>query len=192
MTHDSIGLGEDGPTHQPVEHLAALRAIPNLLLFRPADAVETVEAWACALEHERSPSVLCLTRQAVPTLRREHTDNNLVGFGAYVLHEPARGRDVTLLATGSEVAIAMDAVALLAAEGIGAAVVSMPCWELFKRQPRDYRHEVLGNGPRIGIEAAVRDGWEQWIGSEGVFIGMAGFGASAPAPALYEKRNPAG
>ncbi len=187
MTHDSIGLGEDGPTHQPVEHLAALRAIPNLLLFRPADAVETVEAWACALEHERSPSVLCLTRQAVPTLRREHTDNNLVGFGAYVLHEPARGRDVTLLATGSEVAIAMDAVALLAAEGIGAAVVSMPCWELFKRQPRDYRHEVLGNGPRIGIEAAVRDGWEQWIGSEGVFIGMASFGASAPAPALYEK-----
>ncbi len=187
MTHDSIGLGEDGPTHQPVEHLASLRAMPNLLLFRPADAVETVEAWACALEHERTPSVLCLTRQAVPTLRTEHTDNNLVGFGAYVLHEPPRGRDVTLLATGSEVAIAMDAVALLAAEGIGAAVVSMPCWELFKRQPREYRREVLGDGPRIGIEAAVRDGWEQWIGSEGLFIGMAGFGASAPAPALYEK-----
>ena len=187
MTHDSIGLGEDGPTHQPVEHLAALRAIPNLLLFRPADAVETVEAWACALEHDRTPSVLCLTRQAVPTLRTEHTDNNLVGFGAYVLHEPAGGRDVTLLATGSEVAVAMDAVALLAAEGIGAAVVSMPCWELFKRQPRDYRHEILGHGPRIGIEAAVRDGWEQWIGSDGVFIGMVGFGASAPAPALYEK-----
>jgi transketolase len=187
MTHDSIGLGEDGPTHQPVEHLAALRAIPNLLLFRPADAVETVEAWACALEHARTPSVLCLTRQSLPTLRTQHTDNNLVGFGAYVLHEPVGGRDVTLLATGSEVAIAMDAVSLLAAEGIGAAVVSMPCWELFKRQPRDYRREVLGHGPRMGIEAAVRDGWEQWIGSDGVFIGMAGFGASAPAPALYEK-----
>ena len=187
MTHDSIGLGEDGPTHQPVEQLASLRAIPNLNVFRPADAVETVEAWACALEHDGTPSVLCLTRQAVPTLRTEHTDNNLVGFGAYVLHEPAGGRDVTLLATGSEVAVAMDAVALLAAEGIGAAVVSMPCWELFKRQPRDYRHEILGHGPRIGIEAAVRDGWEQWIGSDGVFIGMVGFGASAPAPALYEK-----
>ena len=187
MTHDSIGLGEDGPTHQPVEHLAALRAMPNLLVFRPADAVETVEAWACALEHDTSPSVLCLTRQALPTLRREHTDNNLVAFGAYVLHEPPRGRDVTLLATGSEVSIAMDAVALLAAEGIGAAVVSMPCWEMFKRQPREYRREVLGNGPRLGIEAAVRDGWDQWIGSDGVFIGMVGFGASAPAPALYEK-----
>jgi transketolase len=186
MTHDSIGLGEDGPTHQPVEHLAALRAIPNLLVLRPADAVETAEAWACALEQGAGPSVLCLTRQGLPTQRTEHHDDNLVARGAYVLREPAGGRDVTLLASGSEVAIAAAAADLLAAEGVRAAVVSMPCWELFKRQPRAYRDEVLGSPPRVGVEAAVRNDWDQWIGSDGAFVGMEGFGASAPGPALYD------
>jgi transketolase len=186
MTHDSIGLGEDGPTHQPVEHLAALRAIPNLLVFRPADAVEIAEAWACALEQAGTPSVLCLTRQGLPTFRTEHSEKNIVGLGAYVLREPEGGRDVTLLASGSEVAIAMDAADLLAADGIRAAVVSMPCWELFKQQPRSYRQAVLGSAPRVGVEAAVRNDWDQWIGARGAFVGMAGFGASAPGPVLYE------
>jgi transketolase len=185
MTHDSIGLGEDGPTHQPVEHLAALRAIPNVLLFRPADAVETAEAWACALEQAGAPSVLCLTRQALPTLRSEHREANLVKLGAYVLREPAAGRDVTLLASGSEVTIAVEAADSLAADGIRAAVVSMPCWELFKQQPQDYRRQVLGLVRRIGIEAATRNDWDQWIGAEGAFIGMTGFGASGPAAELY-------
>ncbi len=186
MTHDSIGLGEDGPTHQPVEHLAALRAIPNLNVFRPADAVETTEAWACALAQAKAPSVLCLTRQGVPTLRTAHTDDNLVGFGAYVLREAEGGRDVSLLASGSEVAIACSAAELLAAEGIRAAVVSMPCWELFKQQPQAYRREVLGPAPRVGVEAATRNDWDQWLGAEGAFVGMEGFGASAPGPVLYE------
>jgi transketolase len=186
MTHDSIGLGEDGPTHQPVEHLAALRAMPNLLVFRPADAVETAEAWACALKQPATPSVLCLTRQGLPTLRTEHTRENRTALGAYVLRAPEGKRDVTLLATGSEVSIAMAAAGLLAAEGIAAAVVSMPCWELFKAQPPAYRREVLGTAPRVGIEAAVRNDWDQWIGPEGAFVGMSGFGASAPGPALYQ------
>ena len=185
MTHDSIGLGEDGPTHQPVEQLASLRAIPNLLVFRPCDAVETAEAWAAALANERGPSVLCLTRQAVPTLRRTHVAQNLVERGGYVLREVAGARDVTLLATGSEVSLAVEAADLLAAEGIRAAVVSLPCWELFKRQPDAYRREVLGTAPRVGVEAATRNDWDQWIGSEGPFVGMRGFGASAPAEDLY-------
>ena len=185
MTHDSIGLGEDGPTHQPVEHLASLRAIPNLYVIRPADAVETAEAWAVAIRQITTPSVLCLSRQNLPTLRTEHTDNNLVSFGAYVLIEPLDSRDVTLLATGSEVSIAADAAKMLAKEGIGAAVVSMPCWELFAHQTRDYQDEVLGRTPRIGIEAGVRQGWDQWLGRDGVFIGMRGFGASGPAEQLY-------
>ena len=186
MTHDSIGLGEDGPTHQPVEHLAALRAIPNLLVLRPADAVETAESWAVALHQPRTPSVLCLTRQGLPTLRRETCAHNMVGLGAYVLRAPAGARDVTLLASGSEVAIAVEAAAQLAADGLHAAVVSMPCWELFLQQPADYRRQVLGTAPRVAVEAALRDGWDRWLDPQDVFVGMDGFGASAPGPELYE------
>lgn len=186
MTHDSIGVGEDGPTHQPVEHLAALRAMPNLSVFRPADAMETAEAWACAVEQARGPSVLCLTRQSLPALRQVASTENLVARGAYVMNEPPQNRHVTLLASGSEVSIAMEAAKLLAGQGIHAAVVSMPCWELFRQQPPDYQRATLGAVPRIGIEAAVRDGWDQWLGDDGIFIGMSGFGASAPGQALYE------
>jgi transketolase len=190
MTHDSIGLGEDGPTHQPVEHLAALRAMPNLLVFRPADAVETAEAWSSALAEATTPSVLCLTRQGLPPLRDVHTDENLVSRGAYLIRGGLRGdeapRDVTLLASGSEVSLAVRAADSLAAQGVRAAVVSMPCWELFERQAALYQAEVLGEMPRIGIEAGVRLGWDRWIGPDGSFIGMQGFGASAPGPALYQ------
>jgi len=186
MTHDSIGLGEDGPTHQPVEQLASLRAIPNLKVFRPCDAVETAEAWAAALAHDSGPSVLCLTRQGVPTLRQTHVAENLVARGGYVMREVAGVRDVTLLATGSEVPLAVAAADLLAAEGVRAAVVSLPCWELFKRQPAAYCKAVLGDAPRVGIEAATRNDWDQWIGPEGAFVGMSGFGASGPAEQLYE------
>ena len=187
LTHDSIGLGEDGPTHQPVEHLAALRAIPNLYVFRPADPVEVAECWQLALEATHTPSVLALTRQGVPTLRTEHTDENLSARGAYVLAESEGARKVTLLATGSEVAVAMAARDALQAGGIGAAVVSMPCWELFDAQPAAYRGQVLGEGAvRVAVEAAVRMGWERYIGEGGGFVGMTGFGASAPAPALFE------
>jgi transketolase len=186
MTHDSIGLGEDGPTHQPVEQLASLRAIPNCLVFRPADAVETLEAWECALNAAHAPSILCLTRQALPALRHDgHESGNLTGKGAYVLREAKGERQVTLLATGSEVSLAIEAADKLAGEGIAAAVVSMPCWELFRKQPRDYRSQVLGAAPRIGIEAAVRAGWDEWLGEDGAFIGMTGFGASGPYQELY-------
>jgi len=185
MTHDSIGLGEDGPTHQPVEQIAGLRAMPNLLVFRPCDAVETAEAWGCALSNDSGPSVLCLTRQGLPVLRRHHVAENLVARGAYVLREAAGPRDVTLLATGSEVVLAVEAAEALAAEGIRAAVVSMPCWELFKRQPAAHRKEVLGEAPRVGVEAATRNDWDQWITPEGAFIGMTGFGSSGPAEQLY-------
>ncbi len=186
MTHDSIGLGEDGPTHQPVEHFAALRAIPGVLVFRPADAVETAEAWQMALEMDDRPSVLCLTRQGLPAFRTEMTDYNLTGFGAYVVREPAGERDVTFLATGSEVSLALAAADQLAAEGIKAAVVSMPCWELFREKPSHYQEEVLGTAPCIGIEAGIRQGWDEWIGRGGAFIGMSSFGASAPAGELYK------
>jgi transketolase len=185
MTHDSIGLGEDGPTHQPVEHIASLRAMPNLAVFRPADAVETAEAWQAALGLTDRPSVLCLTRQGLPTLRTAHSSENLVAGGAYVLREADGDRDVTLLATGSEVEIAVKARNALAAEGIRAAVVSMPCWELFEAQPKSYQDEVLGTAPRVAVEAAVEFGWHRWIGSGGAFIGMKSFGASAPATDLY-------
>ena len=185
MTHDSIGLGEDGPTHQPVEHLASLRAMPNLMVFRPADAVETAEAWELALTAGHTPSVMCLTRQGLPTLRTEHTDENLSARGAYVLREPEK-RAVTLIATGSEVEIAMAAADLLAADGIAAAVVSAPCLELFAQQDPAYRREVLGFEPRVAVEAAVQFGWDRWIGEDGAFVGMTGFGASGPAPELYE------
>ncbi|MGC8476239.1 MAG: transketolase-like TK C-terminal-containing protein, partial [Acetobacteraceae bacterium] len=186
LTHDSIGLGEDGPTHQPVEHLASLRAMPNVHVFRPADTLETAEAWELALRRTDGPSLLVLSRQAVPALRAEAGENR-AARGGYVLAEAAGSRAVTLIATGTEVAIAMDARALLAAEGIGAAVVSLPCWELFAQQDPTYRDEVLGSAPRIGIEAAVAMGWERWLGPDGVFIGMSGFGASAPYEALYKE-----
>ncbi len=185
MTHDSIGLGEDGPTHQPVEHLAMLRATPNTLVFRPADAIETAECWLAALQSKATPSVLALSRQALPMLRSAHTDENLSAKGAYVLRNTAAPRDVTLLATGSEVEIAVRAAEALSRDGITAAVVSMPCWELFEAQSEPYRTSVLGNAPRVAVEAAVRMGWDRWIGDNGRFVGMSGFGASAPAPALY-------
>ncbi len=186
MTHDSIGLGEDGPTHQPIEHLAMLRATPNMLTFRPADAVETAECWQAALESTDAPSVLVLSRQALATQRTVHTDENLSAKGGYVLKEADGKRDVTLLATGSEVEIAMAAADLLAKDGVKAAVVSMPCWELFEAQDANYRAKVLGSAPRVAVEAAARLGWDRWIGEKGAFIGMEGFGASAPAPKLYE------
>ncbi|HEX5321437.1 MAG TPA: transketolase [Stellaceae bacterium] len=185
MTHDSIGLGEDGPTHQPVEHVAALRAIPHLQVFRPADAVETAECWALALRSRHAPSVLALTRQGVPLLRTEKRAENRSLCGAYVLAETDGERQVTLMATGSEVSIAMEARDLLAKSGIRAAVVSMPCWELFERQSAEYRKEVLGAAPRVGVEAGVRLGWDRWLGERSAFIGMSGFGASAPVEALY-------
>ena len=190
MTHDSIGLGEDGPTHQPVEHLAALRAIPHLMVFRPCDSVETAECWALALQHRHAPSILALTRQGLPLLRTEPggpqgSDQNLSARGAYILAADAVAREVTLLATGSEVSIAMAAREALAKDGIRAAVVSMPCWELFEAQPQAYRAAVLGTAPRVGVEAAVRLGWDRWLGDRSAFIGMSGFGASAPIEALY-------
>jgi transketolase len=186
MTHDSIGLGEDGPTHQPVEHLAALRAIPNLNVFRPADPVETAECWELALASKTTPSVLALTRQAVPALRKD-TAENRSAKGAYVLEEaPGGKRSITILATGSEVALALEARERLAKDGVQAAVVSMPCWELFAAQPVAYRRAVLGAAPRVGVEAAVGFGWDRWLGESGTFIGMNGFGASAPAARLFE------
>ncbi len=188
MTHDSIGLGEDGPTHQPVEHLVSLRAIPNLLVFRPGDAVETAEAWDCALRAQANPSVLCLSRQALSTFREVAGDTNLVALGAYVVIEPEDDRDVTLIATGSEVSIALEAAKLLAEDDIRAAVVSAPCFDLFRRQPQEYRAEVLGNVPRVGVEAAIEGDWSRWLGDGGEFVGMTGFGASAPAETLYVRR----
>ncbi|MEQ1669340.1 MAG: transketolase [Hyphomicrobium sp.] len=186
MTHDSIGVGEDGPTHQPVEHVAALRAMPNVQVFRPADALETAEAWQIALSSEKSPSVLALTRDAVPTVLKARTsDDNLTAKGAYVVSGEYK-RDVTLIATGSEVAIAVEAAALLAKDGVNAAVVSMPSFELFRQQPEGYRLGVLGNAPRVGIEAAVAQGWHEWLRHKDTFIGMSSFGASAPAKQLYE------
>lgn len=194
MTHDSIGLGEDGPTHQPVEHLAMLRATPNTLTFRPADVVETAEAWEIALTQDATPSVLALSRQNLPTLRTEHTGENLTARGAYVLREASAAPQAILLATGSEVEIAVEAAARLEAEGIPARVVSVPCMELFREQDEDYRAAVLPEGPvRVAIEAAIRQPWD-WLllgerGSErrAAFIGMTGFGASAPAERLYKE-----
>ncbi len=186
MTHDSIGLGEDGPTHQPVEHVASLRAIPNLNVFRPCDPVEVAESWALALKSQSTPSVLCLTRQGLPTVRRDHSSENLTARGAYVLCEVDGERDVTLLATGSEVEIAIEASAMLMAGGVKAVVVSMPCWELFTEQDQAYQDAVLGTAPMVAVEAAIRMGWDQWIGRKGAFVGMNSFGASAPAGELYK------
>ncbi|MGI9385759.1 MAG: transketolase [Methyloligellaceae bacterium] len=186
MTHDSIGLGEDGPTHQPVEHLAALRAIPNLRVFRPADAVECAECWELALASSDAPSIMTLTRQGLETFRTSLTEENLCARGAYVVSEPEGGRDVTILATGSEVGLAREAAAALADEGIKAVVVSMPSWELFAAQSETYRSTVLGTAPRVAVEAAVRLGWDRWIGPDSAFVGMSSFGASAPGPQVYE------
>ncbi len=188
MTHDSIGLGEDGPTHQPVEHLAALRAIPNVLVFRPCDAVETIECWQLALEARESPSVLALTRQNLPQLRLGLDNDNRCARGAYEI-TPAEGKaQVSIFASGSEVPLAVAARKLLAEKGVAARVVSVPCFELFFAAPDDYRKLIIGTAPvRIGVEAAVRQGWDQIIGSDGVFVGMTGFGGSAPYKDLYKQ-----
>jgi transketolase len=194
MTHDSIGLGEDGPTHQPVEHLAISRSTPNTYVFRPADTVETAEAWEIALTSKETPSVLSLTRQGLPTVRTEHKNNNLSSKGAYVLADAEGKRQVILIASGSEVSVAMAARDILQAEGIGVRVVSMPCMELFAEQDEAYRKRVLpGGAVRVGVEAGVRQGWDQWLlGERGKFgkadfVGMDRFGASAPAEELFEK-----
>ncbi|WP_421782464.1 transketolase [Kiloniella litopenaei] len=187
MTHDSIGLGEDGPTHQPVEHIASLRAIPNLNVFRPADAIEAAECWELALESEETPSVIALTRQGLPAQRKD-ISVNYSSYGAYILNPSVLDRQVTLLATGSEVEIAIAGQKLLEEMGIGTAVVSMPCWELFKQQPQHYRDEVLSPGTlTVAVEAALPFGWHEWIGSQGAFVGMTDFGASAPIDQLYKK-----
>jgi len=194
MTHDSIGLGEDGPTHQPVEHLAISRSTPNTYVFRPADSVETAEAWEIALTSKKTPSVLSLTRQGLPTVRLEHKNTNLSEKGAYVLADAEGKRQVILIATGSEVHLAMEARDLLQAEGIGVRVVSMPCMELFAAQDDAYRKRVLpGGAVRVGVEAGVRQGWDRWLlGERGKygkadFVGMDRFGASGPAEELFEK-----
>jgi transketolase len=189
FTHDSIGVGEDGPTHQPVEHVAALRAIPNLLVFRPADANETAAVWKYILENKGGPVAICLTRQAVKTIDQQKYGSAVnAARGAYVLVK-ADKPDVLLLATGSEVGIAVEAAEKLAAEGIKAQVVSMPCWELFEKQDKSYQDSVLPPNvrARVGIEAGIEQGWSKWLGDKGIFIGMSGFGASAPAKTCYEK-----
>lgn len=186
LTHDSIGLGEDGPTHQPVETLAMLRATPNLDVLRPADAVEVAECWAHALKRVDGPTAIVLSRQGLPSLRKNGSLDGLGARGGYVLRETeGAARDVTLIATGSEVSLAIEAQEQLASDGINAAVVSLPCWEAFERQDKSYRSAVLGTAPRCAIEAAGDLGWHKYIGSEGDFIGMSGFGASGPAPELY-------
>ncbi|MDP3897787.1 MAG: transketolase C-terminal domain-containing protein, partial [Mesorhizobium sp.] len=186
MTHDSIGLGEDGPTHQPVEHLAALRVIPNLNVMRPADAVEAAECWQIALEATKTPSILALSRQNLPTLRTEFAADNLSARGAYELQAASGAAQVSLFASGSEVEIATVARAALEARGIPARVVSVPSMELFDAQPAAYRAATIGTArANVAIEAGLRAGWNRFIGGDGVFIGMTGFGASAPAEKLY-------
>jgi len=194
MTHDSIGLGEDGPTHQPVEHLAISRATPNTYVFRPADTVETAESWEIALSAKTTPSVLSLTRQGLPTVRLEHKNSNLTAKGGYVLAEAEGKRQVILIATGSEVSVALEAREILQAKGIGTRVVSLPCMELFAAQDDAYRKRVLpGGAVRVGVEAGVRQGWDRWLlGERGKFgkadfVGMDRFGASAPADELFTK-----
>jgi transketolase len=186
LTHDSIGLGEDGPTHQPVEHLASLRAMPNLLVLRPADTMETAECWQIALESQKTPSAIALTRQNLPALRAEFEKDNLCARGAYTIAD-ADDAAVTIFASGSEVEIALQAKSQLGEKSIVARVVSVPCFELFEAQSADYRKQVIGEAPvRIAIEAGVKQGWERFIGEDGIFIGMSTFGASAPAEDLYK------
>jgi len=187
MTHDSIGLGEDGPTHQPVEHLAALRAIPNLHVFRPCDAVETVECWQLALEHAHAPSVLALTRQNLPQLRLAHDETNRCAAGAYEIVPADGAAEVSLFATGSEVSIAVEAHKLLRERGVSARVVSVPCFELLRARPAAERRAIVGAAKvKVAVEAAVRQGWDEIIGSDGAFVGMTTFGASAPYKDLYK------
>jgi len=185
MTHDSIGVGEDGPTHQPVEHVASLRAIPNVAVFRPADAMETAECWELAIQRSDGPSVMALTRQGLPALRDDF-EKNMCSRGGYVI-SPGEGSDqVILIASGSEVHLAMEAQKQLLDKGISARVVSMPCWELFEQQGDKYIRSVLGKDlPKIAIEAGIRQGWDRWIGRNGKFIGMSSFGASAPGSDLF-------
>ncbi len=186
MTHDSIGVGEDGPTHQPVEHVASLRAMPNLLVFRPADVVEAAECWRIALEHKTTPSVMALSRQKTGVVRTQ--GGNLSAKGAYEVAAAEGEAQVTIFASGSEVPIALAARTLLQADGVATRVVSTPCWELFERQTPKYRAETIGKAPvRVAVEAAVKFGWERFIGEDGVFVGMTGFGASAPADRLYKE-----
>jgi len=186
LTHDSIGLGEDGPTHQPVEHVAALRAIPNLNVFRPCDTVETLECWQLALEAKDRPSVLALTRQNLPQLRRGNDADNKCAAGAYEISKADGEAKVSIFASGSEVSLAVEAQKLLAAKGITARVVSVPCMDLFLEAPEAVRAALIGNAPvKVGVEAAIRQGWDAIIGSDGIFVGMSGFGASAPYKELY-------
>ena len=188
LTHDSIGLGEDGPTHQPVEHLAALRAIPNLLVFRPADTVEAMECWKIALETRTSPSALALSRQKTPAVRTVAGTENLSAKGAYEIKAASGEAKATLFGTGTELALALKAAETLEAEGVPTRVVSVPCFELFEQQDAAYRASVIGRGTiRVAVEAAIKQGWEGFIGEDGAFIGMTGFGASAPAEVLYDK-----
>lgn len=185
MTHDSIGVGEDGPTHQPIEHLASFRAMPNMLTFRPCDVVETAEAWALAIEQERTPSILALSRQNLPLLRQD-AKTNMSARGGYIIAGDEKKRQATLIATGSEVGLAVEARNKLKQEGIEVAVVSMPCTELFDAQDISYQEQILGTKPRIAVEAASKFGWEKYVGLNGDIIGMDGFGASAPAAELYK------
>lgn len=184
LTHDSIGVGEDGPTHQPIEHLASYRAMPNIYTMRPCDVVETAECWRIAIESESTPSILALSRQNLPLLRKS-AELNLSARGGYIIAGDKDKRQATLIATGSEVSLAVEARNELAEEGIEVAVVSMPCTELFDRQDISYQEEVLGTAPRIAIEAASKFGWERYVGLNGDIIGMDGFGASGPAAELY-------
>ncbi|MDQ0303934.1 transketolase [Ancylobacter polymorphus] len=186
FTHDSIGVGEDGPTHQPVEQIAALRAIPNLLVFRPCDTVETAEAWKLALEHKTGPSVLALTRQNLPLLRTDDTERCLTARGAYELASASDEAEVTLFASGSEVSLVMKAREQLEAQGVPTRVVSVPCFELFLNQPEESRRQVVGKAPvKIAVEALIRQGWDEIVGSDAAFVGMHGFGASGPAPQVF-------
>jgi transketolase len=188
MTHDSIGLGEDGPTHQPVEHLAALRAIPNLRVFRPADATETAECWQLALNSRHGPSVIALTRQNLAALRREFLEENPCARGAYEIAGADGDADVTLFATGSEVEIAIAAKGIIDQAGHAARVVSVPSFELFEAESEDYKAGIIGEAPvKVAVEAAVRQGWDRFIGNDGIFIGMHRFGSSAPYEELYKK-----
>jgi transketolase len=184
LTHDSIGVGEDGPTHQPIEHLAAYRAMPNINTFRPCDVVETAEAWQLAISTEKTPSILALSRQSVPTLRTDLSEN-LTAKGGYIISKAAETAKATLIATGTEVALAVAAQKQLAAENIAVNVVSMPCTELFDQQPSEYKNAVLGNMPRIAVEAASPYGWERYVGTNGTIIALNGFGASGKAEDVY-------
>jgi len=187
MTHDSIGVGEDGPTHQPIEHIASLRAIPNLNVFRPCDATETAESWALAITSPKTPSLLCLSRQNLPAIRKQYTQDNLCSLGGYVISDCTGDATVTIIATGSEVSIAVEAQKLLADKNIAAKVVSMPCTRLFDLQPASYRKQVLGEKTlKVAVEAGLGLSFDKYLGENGIFVGMNVFGASAPAPELYK------